>query len=364
MTRPTMTALALALLLAAAAAPQVQAEATPAGSGKGALAEPSAFDRADAIRTLVKRWGLYVERTYDVDVGTWAMRMVPAFRAADTVNLREALARDTFEGAMLALGGRGAALDDAQVIDLLAKAQDGGGDTAAPNALGSLSADLTHTPITPCRIVDTRTTASGPIAADTSRAFLSYSPNFSHQGGSATGCAQAGVVPSAVVLNVTAVSPSAAGYATVHSSTVARPTAASVNYAAGAIVNNTVITAVPNPLTLDDFRIYSFAQSHYVVDLVGYFAPPQATALQCTQVSNSVGVSAGANFDLVLPTCASGYTLVGAGCRNTGAAAVFWSVNGAFVTGSTLLGQCSGRNTGASGITVTGVGNCCRVPGR
>ena len=31
-------------------------------------------------------------------------------------------------------------------------------------------------------------------------------------------------------------------------------------------------------------------------------------------------LSAGANFDLVLPTCASGYTLVGAGCRNTGAA--------------------------------------------
>ena len=36
-----------------------------------------------------------------------------------------------------------------------------------------------------------------------------------------------------------------------------------------------------------DFTIYSSAQSHYVVDIVGYFAPPQATELDCLETAQT-----------------------------------------------------------------------------
>src|SRR5438874_2049440 len=78
-------------------------------------------------------------------------------------------------------------------------------------ALGDGGDDLMYTPVTPCREVDTRI-VGGQIGANSSRAFKVWvsSGGFTAQGGSATNC-NIPANPVAVVVNLTAVSPSGAG---------------------------------------------------------------------------------------------------------------------------------------------------------
>lgn len=379
MSRPLSLALALGAL-SLCLAPAVLAEAPAQGRVTGqartaatvsadALASPlSPRSRGMLARQFVSKWGHYVARVYEVPVGTWSQRMVPSFVAADPANFRRALQRDTFEGAMAELNGSGHRVGDDRVIDRLAKVsmRQGGRLTSADmKALGSLNGDLSYTAITPCRIVDTRV-AGGVIAANDTRSFKAInSANFTAQGGSATDCGTLGVNASGVAINITAVTPSVAGYATVFPFGVAQPLASSVNYTAGAIVNNAIVTSIPNPLQSSDFTVYTFAQSHYVIDIVGYFAPPVATALDCTETFVSQTVAANATFDIDIPNCAAGYTITGAGCRTPGFNQADWAINGLYRPSPGVMdAYCSGQNKTAGNITVTGTARCCRVPGR
>jgi hypothetical protein len=324
--------------------------------------------RGEFTRRFVQKWGHYVQRVYEVPVGVWSKRMIPNFVAADSANFRAALARDTFEGAMAELSGTGTRVSDARVIERMARAQMTSADKPRIVArdLGSLSSDLTYTPLQPCRIVDTRNTAAGPIAANSTRSFTAINlADFTAQGGSATNCGTLGLNASAIAINVTAVTPSSAGFATVYPFGTTQPNTASVNYTAGSVVNNAIISQVPNPLASSDFTVYTFGQAHFVVDIVGYFSAPTATALECTQTFTTAQIAAFAAFDQVIPSCPTGYSLVGAGCRTPGFDDANWAVNGLYqISPTTIGGFCSGRNKTDGPITVEGVGRCCRTPGR
>ena len=361
MSRALVLAAAVAVVGATAHAqtPRVTGQArAQAPAAAGATATPK--ERGELARAFVQKWGPYVQRVYGVPVRTWSSRMSGTFATADAANLRNALKRDTFEGAMATLTGDGARLADDQVIAKLAASPAGGG-----KALGSLNGDLTYTPITPCRIVDTRV-AGGVIPANGSRSFKGVSSaNFTAQGGSATDCGTLGLAASSLVLNVTAVTPAGAGFATLYPFGGSQPLASSINYTAGAVVNNSVITPIPNPLQTSDFTLFSFAQSHYVIDIVGYFAPAQATALECTETFTSATVGGNLTFDIAIPSCPTGYTLTGSGCRTPGFNDASWGINGLYRVGpGNVVGNCSGRNTTAGTITVEGTNRCCRVPGR
>jgi hypothetical protein len=371
------TSQSLALLLAGLSASAAFAAAPVSGGGarNAAIAQEatvslSPAQRGQLAREFVRKWGHYVQRVYKTDVGTWSRRMVPQFTTADSDNLRSALKRNTFEGALAALGGSGHRMSDEQVITKLAKEQTAKANRAGIKTLGSLANDLVYTPIAPCRIVDTRSTPAGPIAENATRNFVSINQaNFTSQGGSSSDCGTQGLNATAVALNVTAVTPTVAGYATVFPFGSTRPLAATVNYVAGDIRGNAVIAQIPNPLSSSDFSLYTYAQSDYVVDIVGYFAPPQATALQCTStfVSESVAPSGGANtgiFDIQIPSCPAGYGLTGAGCRTPGFDDVNWAINGLFRDGSSTATFCSGLNRTAGTVVVEGTAQCCRVPGR
>jgi hypothetical protein len=362
---------ALAPIGTVSAAPPARAQAEQATRNLAQPLSPAA--RGDLSRRFVLKWGGYVQRMYGTPVGVWSQRMVPTFVAADPTNFRNALKRETFEGAVAELSGTGHRLSDNQVIDRLASAAGSGGISARTvadvgnKALGSITGDLVFTAVTPCRIVDTRV-AGGPISANSSRAFLGLAinsgANFTSQGGSATNCNVAAVGASAIMINVTAVTPSGAGFTTVYKSGETRPLAASVNYTAGAIVNNSVVVGVPNPLAVTDFIIYTFAQSDYVVDIVGYFSPPQATNLQCTQTAlQSFTIAAGASNFFNNPLCPAGYHEVMPYCYSSDA-----GVNsaGSGVNSNTagLATFCAWHNTTGGSRTVFGGSICCRVPGR
>ena len=354
---PRALCLALGLFTAAAGA----SELTPA-------------ERTAAGRAFVAKWGPYVERVHGVPARTWSRRMGSTFALADADNLRTALDRDTFEGAVAALTGTGHRLDDAETITRLARATLAGQPRDAASArdasakvLGETDRDQVFTPIAPCRLADTRVTG-GALAAGTSRNFFAVAAlvdgNFTSQGGSATNCGLYGVEANAVVLSLTVVSPANVGFATLHEFGTPRPTAASMTYQAGNLLSNTVIAQVPNPIAANDMTLYSSAQAHYVIDVVGYLSAPQATALEC------VGTAVQANF-LAANTstffsnasCPAGYSAVSAYCysgdlgvRNQGSGLV-----GNSVVTSTF---CAWENSTASGKNVFGGSLCCRVPGR
>lgn len=355
--------LRIAALAAAVALPALAGATPPGGPGRpgvtasapsvarGATATPK--ERGELTRQFVTKWGAYVQRVYGVPVGVWSKRMAPTLAKVDGDNFRRALTRDTFEGAMAELSGEGASLSDSQVVAKFASAQADGTKT-----LGALGNDLVYTPVAPCRIVDTRSSAAGAIAANTTRSFVGINASsFTSQGGSATNCGTLGLSATAIALNVAAVTPTGAGYATVFPFGTAQPVAASVNYTAGAVVNNAIIAQIPNPLSSFDFTIYTFAQSHYVIDIVGYFAPPVATALQCVETANTDLVIAGngGTGNSVAPACPTGYSQTATNCETTS-----WLMPIVYFQS----GTCSARNNDTSNQTLRASRTCCRVPGR
>jgi hypothetical protein len=310
--------------------------------------------RGAAIATFVRRWGSYVASTYGIDVYTWSKRMVPQFASGDAVNIQRALTRTTFEGAMAELDGVGHKLSDDQAITRLAKAQ----SDISVESLGSTANDLVFTPVTPCRIVDTRL-AGGTIAASSSRGFGVWGfSSYTFQGGSATNCGLFSESPEAVVLNVTVVGPGAAGYATVYPANAAsRPNISSINYTTGAVVNNTVVTPL-GTLSANDMQIYTVAQAHYVVDIVGFYDAPHATALDTQKMEASYSLLAGASGGSFSPDCPATYTLTGGGCGT--------SATDGFVVRSEPSGThwwCY-AHAGAGATTAYSWAQCSRVPGR
>jgi len=354
--------LALALVAFAASA-SAQAPGNQAPGGNKARAAVSAAkatpaERGQLARQFVTKWGNYVQRVYQVPVGTWSQRMVSNFASADASNFRNALTRDTYEGAMAELTGTGHRLSDEAVISKLASLNTSSAKSATVKTLGALGNDLVYTPVAPCRILDTRNVAAGAIAANSTRNFVAFGvSSFTSQGGSATNCGVNPLAATAVAINLTAVTPATAGYATAYPFGSAQPVAASINYAAGAIVNNALIVQTPNPIASFDFTVYTFAQSHYVADIVGYFAPPVATALQCVDTANTVvaGIAAGGTANANAPACAAGYTQTATNCETSS-----WLMPIVF----SHAGTCSARNNDATPQDLRASRTCCRVPGR
>jgi hypothetical protein len=311
-------------------------------------------ERGELTRRFVVKWGAYVERTYGISVRVWANRMAPTFAMSDPFNFRNAIENPIFESAISELNGANrrtyTRLSETLRVETAYS-------TASTKALGDSVRDLVYTPVSPCRIVDTRTTSAGAIPANSSRSFLALSGNYTAQGGSGSGCGLAAAsLVGAVAINVTSVTPSGPGYATVFPYNNTQPMTSSINYSTGSIVNNTIVTAIPNPLNSSDFTIYTFAQSHFVVDIVGYFSAPAATALQCTiGDSRTNNVQSGGFASVFPPPCPTGFAAVSTNCIAGSS-----QVNLSEVT----LTACTARNNSSSVQTISAAYTCCRVPGR
>lgn len=242
-----------------------------------------------------------------------------------------------------------------------AAAEEPGGRTvppaAAPKVLGSVSNDLVYTPLAPCRIVDTRLTAAGTITGGATRSFVGVNAgNFTSQGGSSTNCGTLGLSTTGLMLHVTAVTPALAGSAVVYAFGTAQPATTSLQYSAGAIVSSAVLAQIPNPLSSFDFTVWTSATSHFTVDMVGYFAPPVATALQCQDTANTlVNLAAGGTANAVAPACPAGYTQTATNCESSS-----WLVPFVFFQS----GTCSARNNDTTPENIRASRTCCRVPGR
>lgn len=150
---------------------------------------------------------------------------------------------------------------------------------ARPLALGALSSDLVYTPVTPCRIMDTRNAGadSGMLTAGSTRSFLGWNGSYTVQGGDNTDCnLPFSTDNAALVLNFTAVTPSSGGYITAYPEGAVQPLAATLNFGAGEVKGNNAFLKLNQTSGQADFKVFSTAATHLVADVVGYYARPVA----------------------------------------------------------------------------------------
>lgn len=307
-------------------------------------------ERGRLVHQIVMKWGNHVQEAYRADVRNWTGAMAPTFAKAKIDTLQRAANATTFDAMNDLLLADGNA--PASVQANAAKTQ------ITSRALGDIATDLVFVPISPCRLFDTRV-AGGAIAANTVRGFdVTAVTDYSFQGGSASNCNGAGAAGSfaAAVINFTVVTPSGAGYITAFPFGGAQPLAATVNYTAGSIVGNLATVALDQGASANEISIYTFAQTHVVGDIVGYFINPQATALQCVETANTdLVIAAGGTGNAVAPACAAGYTQTSTNCESS-----TWQMPFVYFQS----GTCSAQNNSAGNATLRASRTCCRVPGR
>lgn len=343
-------ATALALVLGAASAGTPQARSYKAKTERGQLAGQ-----------IVRTWSGYVAKIYGTAPSTWANSMAATFARADIANLRKAARMQTYEAMTATLLGQ--QLSDAQAIDKLARTD---GSLAAIKMLGSPANDLVYTMITPCRIADTRV-AGGKMSAGSNRNFISNAPggNFASQGGHASSDCGIPSDPSAVALMVTVVGTAGSGYLTVYPFGETRPTASSLNYTGA---NQVLANEILVKQTIGggaDFTIFTLNGAHIVIDAVGYFMAPTATALQCQGTSRVlVDLPAGSTNYYYNGACPSGYAAVMPYCWNANVPGVYSTGSGLQNNAADGLSWCGWSNTTESTQTVSQGVMCCRVPGR
>jgi hypothetical protein len=189
--------------------------------------------------------------------------------------------------------------------------------TARPQLAAAAPVDTavgsSYTPITPCRIVDTRL-AGGRIAANTTRSYVAAgTAGFTGQGGASAGCGIPAAA-SAMQVTITAVSATGRGLLKAYPDNVAAPTATFLNY------TNAFNISGSGSVTLDTaggyhFKIsnYGFA-THVVIDVQGYYVKPMwaliagnGTVVKSSRVTHVSRVSTGwysVDFDRDISSCA------------------------------------------------------------
>lgn len=244
-----------ALHLAALALPTMLALA----AGPDAAAQP----RPDALLVVDRHREAIIERT----LASWP---------AATAERREALRATLWSLRADELLSASLLPDDSTLAAIVAQRAPVSAARARAKALGDPQRDLVYTPVTPCRIADTRV-AGGALAANQTRTLLGYhASSFAAQGGTASSCGLAEGV-SALAVNVVAVNPAINGYLKLWAaSTPVEPTVSTLNYEPPTIA---IATGAIVPVDRSDsnkFNVRSPAVVHVVVDVVGYFSAPLA----------------------------------------------------------------------------------------
>ena len=244
---------------------------------------------------------------------------------------------------------------------------------ARPETLGSPLNDLVYTPLTPCRIFDSRP-GSGVQGAGTGPLAPGTPVSLDVAGGAAASCAVPFPAAKAAVLNIIAVSPAGAGNLRAWPWDLANPpppNASVINYSnlPGLNIANGLLVPICNISTStagncsdDLFLRADVSSTHVVIDVFGYLAAPVETALACTRVSTPFSVPVNAQLNAGSGTCPAGTTLTGGGIEYLVA-----DVGG---VGARLLGsnpfanvwQCAGYNGGSVAWTGNCWAICCTVP--
>ena len=240
--------------------------------------------------------------------------------------------------------------------------------TAASPAksLAAITDSLAFTAIPPCRFIDTRNVAEGPIVAP-----RDYDTVFTgaQYGGNAA-CQIPHNVDAAIAANVTVVVSAAgpAGYVSI------RPIGSTavtsfINWPATGtlgLANAGIITTSKTVSGNQGFEVFaSGAKPDLIVDFFGYFAPASSLGkdFDCVAATgNSITLVGGETNASPAPSCPSGYIAVTPNCISDDPRVV---LIGSYINGGTRdVAVCKWHNTGGSQSgTVYSSAQCCRTAG-
>ena len=317
--------------------------------------------RTHVIRDIVDQWRVQLSPGNPaLNLASGEEQLTEALLSASAEKLLAASRAQSYEelGALLARRGQ------EQAMIALEPGQ------AIPNVLGSTTGDLVFTPITPCRIIDTRLATgalAGRLVAGLGKQFKVNLADYTAQGGSATGCAGlpgSPFRPGAVAINVTSTDQTGPGNLRVVQSGGGVPTVSLLNYTPGVNLANAAVASAATTSGLGDiFILSSNSDSHVIVDIMGFFGPPVATALDCVAVYNTVATAVPAGSDVCAdpPACPSGYIPTAPLFDNDSFGGLVASqLNDPGVGGTAICGF----NASAASKNYFAGQRCCRVPGR
>jgi hypothetical protein len=232
----------------------------------------------------------------------------------------------------------------------------------AAKSLGDAADDAVYTPVTPCRLVETRGTfaavyqGGGPFAGGAIR-------NYTIQGGNGVCLTQlpGGLNPTAIQLQVFGIpinSGSSGDIEILPQGSTFGSTATEVYV--GNVAFNTVSTTAKINLTNNQIGVQvRGGGADLAMDVVGYFAPPVATAVQCTSVaSGGTTIAVSSDTTVAFPSCAASYTRTSGTCSGT------TGIPSGYLIETNATG-CVFRNLSAvATFSATATSICCRIPGR
>lgn len=227
---------------------------------------------------------------------------------------------------------------------------------------GTTTTDLTYTPLPNgrCRIASSSLTAGG-----TRNLLVSPISTYSSQGGTGSsagdGSTNCGIPANAAALAVSArVVPSLAagvsGVFKMYEYGASPSEGNTIRFAGNTSTGSDMIVKSCQPSCPYEISVNSNQATAYVVDIIGYFMQPVATALQCVDTAETLtSVDAGSTANSVAPACAAGYTQTATNCETSS-----WEMPLVYFSG----GVCSAKNNSAGTATIRSSRTCCRVPGR
>jgi hypothetical protein len=169
-----------------------------------------------------------------------------------------------------------------QVKDILTPTSRKQDATDTAKLLGDVAKNLVYTPVTPCRILDTRNAGTGsPLAAGSSKNYYVHGSagKISAQGGNATGCSAPNGEPSAVHANFTIVSTGTSGTTKgnirVYPKDYPEPTSSLVNYKLGTVFTNAATIRTCTNCGQDITIKAQFNATRVIVDVLGYYYPEE-----------------------------------------------------------------------------------------
>lgn len=139
--------------------------------------------------------------------------------------------------------------------------------------------------VTPCRVVDTRLTGGG--GQFSSQEVRTYDIV-------ASTCGTNSNIPRnarSFSLNITVVSPSTDGHLIAFPAGLAQPNVSVMNYTGGQIIANAaIVSAGTSADTQGKISIYSYAPTHLIIDINGYFTGLPSTVSNLIQDDGSIGI--------------------------------------------------------------------------
>jgi hypothetical protein len=359
-------------------------------------AEASTIAPASAakIEAILNRWQI-VPSSQGTDVAAWRDMMSIQLKQVSPATLDKLNAMDAPIDAQIAsqqyagfVGVLGADIgqrlatqrNQTKAIAAASASSESGGHRTAM-ALGDVGVDQTFNPITPCRVVDTRN-VGGAYGNFATRNWYYYTVLggwnwFTSQGGvfGAASSACPGTFftysPSAAVATITVTGQGGPGNLIAWGGANPVASASTMSYPASGDTSS--LATIPwggrsgagaggNVL---DFavKVNAATSTQVVVDIVGYYTQPQATALDCVVVYDPtlVMVPAGSDVCANPPACPVGYSQTAALFDNSGFGGLVASQMNVAQGGLNICG----RNTTGAGTPGYFPGAaCCRVPGR